>query len=113
MQEPLTTLTASHNLGPIIIILDALDECGTPETRNELLDLLSSGLLGMFRLSIASRDEPDIRVAFSPPAIIIRDVLIDDQSTTSDISRFFRQRLSSVAPAFASRSLAPGSYPSI
>ena len=108
VQEPLATLAARHDSGPMIIVLDALDECGTPEARKKLLDALSTSLAklpGMFQLLIASRDEPDIRVALSRPGVVICDVLINNKTTTSDISLFFRQRLSSHAPAFSARGL--------
>lgn len=111
LQEPLTTLAASHDSGPIIIILDALDECGTPETRKRLLDVFSANIAmlpNMFRLLIASRDELDIRVALSCPGVIVRDIRIDDESTSSDISHFFQRRLCSDAPAFKARGLPPG-----
>lgn len=110
LREPLTTFAASHDPGPILIVLDALDECGTPETRKRLLDVLSSNLTKlphMFRLLVASRDELDIRVALSRPGVVVRDIKIDDQSATSDISLFFERRLSSDAPAFTARGLPP------
>jgi hypothetical protein len=111
--EPLATLAASHDSGPIIIILDALDECGTPETRKTLLDTLATGLPtlpGMFRLLVASRNEPDIRVALSRLNIALHNIPVNNKSTTSDISQFFRQRLSSHAPAFEARGL-PSDWP--
>lgn len=108
LQGPLSTIAASHDSGPIIIILDALDECGIPETRKKLLEVLSNQLVKlprMFRLLIASRDEPDIRVALSRTGVVMCDARIDDKSTLSDISQFFQQRLSSDAPAFEAREL--------
>ena len=113
LQEPLATLAATHDPGPILIIFDALDECGTPDTRKRLLGVLSSCLAKLpktFRLLVASRDEPDIRAAFSRQDIAICDIRIDDKSTISDISQFFRQRLSSDAPAFAACDL-PSDWP--
>jgi hypothetical protein len=113
LQEPLVTLVANHDPGPIIIVLDALDECGTPETRKRLLAVFSTRLAKLpstFRLLVASRNEPDIRAALSRPGVVIRDVRIDDKSTTSDISQFFRQRLSGDAPAFAAHDL-PSDWP--
>ena len=110
LQEPLVTLAASHDPGPIIIVLDALDECGTPETRKRLLAVLSTRLVKLprtFRLLVASRDEPDIHAALSRPGVVIHDVQIGDKSTISDISQFFRQRLSGDAPAFAAHGLSP------
>jgi hypothetical protein len=34
---PLSTLKDLHTEGPIVIVLDALDECGTPQSRRPLL----------------------------------------------------------------------------
>ena len=110
LSEPLSSLAMSCDLGPIIIVLDALDECGDRESRKELLRELSAGLSklpSMFRVLIASRDEPDIRVALSRPNIDIRDVEIDDESTMSDISQFFRCHLVSNSPAFVDYDLPP------
>lgn len=109
LQEPLATIAANHDLGPIVIVLDALDECGTSNTRKKLLDTLCmyfARLPSIFRILIASRDEPDIRAALSRPGIALRDVMIEDQSTTSDISQFFRYYLAGGARAFRASGLA-------
>jgi len=113
VQEPLTSLAKRHALGPIIIILDALDECGTVETRRGLLDVLSVRLARLpktFRLLIASRDEPEIRVSLSRLDINERDIQADHESTKYDISRLFRRRLVSDASAFGGYRL-PSSWP--
>ena len=99
LQEPLALLASRYDLGPIIIVLDALDECGTPDTREGLLHILSDGctkLPSMFRLLISSRDERDIHVALFPPRaeVHILDVPIGDESTAHDVGLFLRQRLS-------------------
>ncbi|KZP16029.1 hypothetical protein FIBSPDRAFT_934889, partial [Athelia psychrophila] len=53
--------------GPIIIVIDALDECGDANSRRLLLRLLSSPdfatLPSQFRFLITSRSEPDIEGA--------------------------------------------------
>jgi hypothetical protein len=105
VQEPLATVEARDYLGPIIIVLDGFDECGTPktkETRKRLIDTLSVGLTELpktFRFLIASRDEPDIHEALSRRGISIRDVPVGDDSTISDITLFLQLRLSSIANA--------------
>ena len=109
VQEPLTSLAKRHDLGPIIIILDALDECGTVETRRGLLDVLSIRLAKLpktFRLLIASRDEPEIRVSLSCLDIDERDIQANHESTKCDISRLFQRRLVSDAPRLRRLSLA-------
>ena len=55
--------------GPIVIIFDALDECGNATSRRTLLNILSSPeftkLPRQFRFLITSRQEPDIKNAFN------------------------------------------------
>ena len=111
VQEPLASFAKGHGLGPIIIILDALDECGTVEMRQKLLDVLSVRLAKLpktFRLLIASRDEPEIRVSLSRLGIDERDIQVNPESTKYDISRLFRRRLVSDAPAFGGYRLPSG-----
>ena len=110
VQEPLATLAGRHDLGPVIIVLDAVDECGTRGMRQKLLDVLSTRLAKlpkMFRLVIASRDEPEIRASISRLNIDERDIQVNHDSTKSDIMRLFQRRLVPDAPAFKRFSLAP------
>ena len=44
LREPLVKLTSLASDGPVIIILDALDECGDPASRKDLLKVLRQGL---------------------------------------------------------------------
>ncbi|KZP24297.1 hypothetical protein FIBSPDRAFT_822423 [Athelia psychrophila] len=64
--EPLHA-ASTHIAGPIIIVIDALDECGDTKSRQLLLNLLSSPdfakLPSQFRFLITSRSEPDIEGA--------------------------------------------------
>jgi len=67
--EPLVALLQTHHFGPIVIVLDALDEYGESESRRQLLNTLFNGLAKLpkfVRVLIASRDEPDIHAALSP-----------------------------------------------
>jgi hypothetical protein len=57
-----------HTHGPVIIILDALDECGDPVSRKSLLSLLAQELTKLppfFRFLITNRREADIDAALS------------------------------------------------
>ncbi|KZP10825.1 hypothetical protein FIBSPDRAFT_989169, partial [Athelia psychrophila] len=62
--EPLSAASTRVS-GPIIIVIDALDECGDANSRQLLLDLLSSPdfakLPSQFRFLITSRPEHDIK----------------------------------------------------
>ena len=110
LQEPLTALAATHNSGPIVIILDALDECGTSESRRQLLNTLSAGLAklpNVFRLLIASRDEPDIHDALSRLNPLSYDVIVGDESTSLDITLLFQTRLANNNDAHLNRRLQP------
>ncbi|KAF7978465.1 hypothetical protein HWV62_45583, partial [Athelia sp. TMB] len=63
--EPLC-IAAKHIEGPIIIILDALDECGDAPSRRKLLDMLSQDFKQLpdnFRILITSRPDHDIKGA--------------------------------------------------
>lgn len=51
--------------GPVVIVIDALDECGNESNRKQLLELLgreTSQLPLVLRVIIASRPEPDMLV---------------------------------------------------
>ncbi|KAF7974185.1 hypothetical protein HWV62_13223 [Athelia sp. TMB] len=67
LSRPLSEVSTQIE-GPIVIILDALDECGSADSRITLLQLLSSPefskLPRQFRFLITSRPERDIKNAF-------------------------------------------------
>lgn len=72
LSEPLAHISSRAEspivTGPIIIILDALDECGNADSRRALLNLLSrdfSELPCQYRFLITSRPDPDIARALS------------------------------------------------
>jgi len=110
LQEPLSALMTTRHFGPIVVVLDALDECGTPESRRHLLNTLSAGfakLPKVFRVLIASRDEPDIYAALSPLKPDVRYAPMGDEPTSLDIQLLFQKRLASDASAFLSYGLPP------
>ncbi len=58
---------SSADEGPIVIVIDSLDECGDETDRKRLLKVLAketSQLPPVFRVIITSRSEPDIHRAF-------------------------------------------------
>ncbi|KAF7982115.1 hypothetical protein HWV62_29831 [Athelia sp. TMB] len=80
--EPLRA-AAKHIEGPLIIILDALDECGDAPSRRKLLDMLSrefNQLPDNFRILITSRPDHDIKCALASRSHIHNI----DLSTASD-----------------------------
>ncbi|KAL5480348.1 hypothetical protein ACEPAI_1618 [Sanghuangporus weigelae] len=79
-------LNAGGFCGPIVIVLDALDECGTPDTRRGLLDLLQKEfpkLPGTFRFLITSRRAADIDKAFSSYPETVYSIELDHTSSAS------------------------------
>lgn len=81
---PLTAADTSH--GPIVIILDALDECGTPQTRKDLMRLLKEEfpkLPSRFRFLVTSRPEPDIKNALLSRPDAVHEVKLDYTSEAS------------------------------
>ena len=104
LEEPSKAVAALPNHPPIIIIIDALDECGNEKSRKGLLEFLSrhiQNLPALFRILVASRDEKDIRSAFSRPNTnqFVKPVplRIDDDATTHDIAEYFQYHLMSIA----------------
>ncbi|KAF8134166.1 hypothetical protein K438DRAFT_1947590 [Mycena galopus ATCC 62051] len=84
--DPLNSVEDSIQ-GPIVIILDALDECGDATSRALLLSVLSAELLKLppvFRFLITSREEKDISYHFQSFA----QKQLDITSATPDIALF-------------------------
>jgi hypothetical protein len=92
--QPAQHLEAS---GPIVIVIDALDECGNPTARKRLLSILGtrlSELPGNFRFIVTSRPEPDIVDALQNHNVMCKHMHnIDFSSTKHDISVFIHSEL--------------------
>lgn len=72
--------------GPIVIILDALDECGTPQARKDIMRLLKKDFTKLpphFRFLITSRPESDIQEALSSQSDAVRAIELDYTSEDS------------------------------
>jgi len=85
-------------VGPILIIIDALDESSDPRSRHRLLSLLAKRmpeLPGNFRVLLTSRPERDIEDAFSHNDRIMykRMDAIKRSSTDKDILTYIRTQL--------------------
>jgi hypothetical protein len=78
--------------GPIVLIIDALDECGSPMERKILLQTLSKGFLNLpsfVRVVVASRQATDIEDTLaSHPSVHLCPLRIDSVTNQEDISEF-------------------------
>jgi hypothetical protein len=95
--EPLTSLTVLKAEGPILLVIDALDECGTPAEREALLSLLGtelSRLPSTIRILVTSRQSEDISVAFDGEQDVLALALeVSSESGSRDISTYFKSKL--------------------
>jgi len=97
--EPLSKLESGSLQQPLIIVIDALDECDGDEDIQRILDLLSkAAVLKTIRLRIfvTSRPEIPIRLGFREmPGILHQDLIlhgIPRASVNEDILTFFKDK---------------------
>ena len=86
--------------GPILLIIDALDECGSEADRKILMQVLSKGfshLPSFIRIMVVSRQDPDIQHALGSH-IHLRPYPLDIDSATNkaDVVEFIRHRLEEI-----------------
>lgn len=95
LQKPANSLRV---VGPVVIIIDALDECGDAMSRGALLLLLAkaSAFPANFKVVITSRPDKDIVEAFQECShIYCKDMdAIDEKKTNGDIFTYFQTKLS-------------------
>ncbi|KIM32310.1 hypothetical protein M408DRAFT_63050, partial [Serendipita vermifera MAFF 305830] len=79
----------AHSLRTLVLIIDALDECGDLATRKQLLEYLLKACQRnkWLKIIVISRPENDIRSFFDANGISGRDLGQDDHSRT-DIRHF-------------------------
>jgi hypothetical protein len=86
--------------GPIVLIIDGLDECGSPIERKILLQALSKGFINLplfVRIVVVSRQETDIEDTLaSHPSVHMYPLRIDSATNHEDISEFLRHRFSEI-----------------
>jgi len=86
--------------GPVVVIIDALDECGNKTERKVLMQALSKGfsnLPSFMRVIVVSRPETDIEDTLSSHEAVHPYLLdIDSVATQEDISEFLRHRFSDI-----------------
>ncbi|KAJ7108125.1 hypothetical protein C8R44DRAFT_884894 [Mycena epipterygia] len=97
--EPLLH-SQEHVCGPVIIILDALDECGDRDSRRGLVSLITEEfhkLPGAYRFLITSRPDSDIARRFHAQTRITPMQLdITTPSTKHDILAYIRHSLNEI-----------------
>jgi hypothetical protein len=95
--DPLSATMDSVDLR-IVLVLDALDECGTAEGRESLLAVLANSFVHLpssIRTIITSRAEIDIYNAFVPQRhILTLELDITSRANSDDILSYFRDRMS-------------------
>ena len=86
--------------GPIVLIIDALDECGSEADRKILMQVLSRGfssLPSFIRIMVVSRQEQDIlRVLGSHSHVRRYPLDIDSVTNKDDVSEYMRHRLENI-----------------
>ena len=94
---PLQAIAKLSLQGPVIIVIDALDECGEVASRKTLLALLAQELADlppMFRFLITSRAESDISAAFSGQSHIVEmELSITTDANANDVSLFLQNEI--------------------
>ena len=95
LRKPLSSISPeiSH---PILIVLDAIDECGTPQSRRALMDVLQNDIPSLhstLRFLITGRPVEDIlSLTYSPN---VQSLCLDPQSDESirDVSAYIKYEL--------------------
>jgi len=113
--EPLSSLTDLHSESPIVLVLDALDECGNAAERNALLNILGrelSRLPSVTRVLITSRAMDDITRAFSSqPNILVQMLDLSSETNDLDILTYFRHQMALISAKRSYLGLGwPGEY---
>ncbi|KAF7987070.1 hypothetical protein HWV62_223 [Athelia sp. TMB] len=96
--KPLESLPVIHGEGPITIVLDGLDQCGRPNERASLLEILAhqtKALPSNIRFIITSRAVGDIREAFTMPAARIKSLELG-LACGNDITVYFKSRMQEI-----------------
>ena len=83
--------------GPIILVLDALDECGSAEKRESLVEILAEQSVRLpagIRIFITSRSERDIRRTFETrPHILAKELDITSDANSHDVVSYLRHQM--------------------
>ena len=94
-------LTRASTTSQIILVLDALDECGTKANRKALLNSLaaqSAHFPSAFRLVITSRPDVDMRLAFElQPHVKTLELDLTSTASKKDILMYIRHQMNSIS----------------
>ncbi|GJJ11030.1 hypothetical protein Clacol_005261 [Clathrus columnatus] len=102
--EPLNAIS-EISTGPILIIVDALDECDSPSSRQDLLKVLEAETISLpinVRVLITSRPENDIMLTFNKLQPHIRIKMMDtipESESKRDILTYLKANLDSFGDA--------------
>ncbi|KZP17692.1 hypothetical protein FIBSPDRAFT_830254 [Athelia psychrophila] len=114
LMNPLSA-ASSEITGPIIIILDALDECGDTESRRALLYLLSHELAKFprqFRFLITSRPDSDIERAFNS-AGHVHAIDLSMSESSADVLLYIKHEMAQIYSSRHSYDELPPGWPGI
>ena len=96
----------------LVFVIDALDECGSPESRPGVLQALAdaTACAPWLKVIVTSRQEVDIQRFFDSPTQFpyLRCNLTADEETTSDLRIFAKHRFDGVASTRRLQSPWPG-----
>lgn len=100
LYQPLKDLAQPSAEGPVLIVLDALDECGNAASREELLDVLANHfptLPKWIRLLVTSQNLTDIRNGLSDkPSILVSQIDIRSQANKADVRIYMKASLEKI-----------------
>lgn len=90
------------SIGPVILVIDALDECGDSSTRKTLLSILTKRITELpsnFRVIITARPEEDIQRALLENSAVYSKLMekIDESSTREDIRAYIQHEMEGVS----------------
>jgi AAA ATPase domain len=90
-----------NTIGPVVIVIDGLDECGDEGSRKVILYILAEAVMHLpsnFRILITARPETDIEKALASKHHVFckRMDTIDAKSTSDDILLYVQAQLSDI-----------------
>lgn len=98
--DPISSVPKRFGSPPILLVIDALDECGTAKERRDILAALKYGSCNLppaAKILVTSRDDFDICAAFdTEPHILHHELDTTCESNTRDILSYIRHRLTGI-----------------